>query len=131
MPRQGRKVNWKETKRIYKERISHFPTELWEDLNGAYLGTFDIYSTVENIEEDAHMDCFAGIILRMAREKGYTPLGVTTERKSKGVHLCPLLLDEERREDCKIVYVGKYSYFSNHQKSAWSPIASDYVYISN
>ena len=129
MPRSGvRKVNWPETRAKYKKRLNSFPDNHWEMLNNAYLGTFEVYSTVENIAENDHMDCFAGVILRLAREKGYSPIGVTSERKSNGVYICSNLLNDELREDCKVVYVGKYSYFSQHPKSIWAPISQDYVY---
>lgn len=129
MPRSGvRKVNWPETRAKYKQRLNSFPESEWQMLNGAYLGTFEVYSTVENIEEDDHMDCFAGVVLRLAREKGYSPLGVTSERKSNGEYICSSLLNDALREDCQVVYVGKYSYFSQHAKSIWSPISRDYVY---
>jgi hypothetical protein len=129
MPRSSgtRNVNWSATREKYKQRIEIFPPELWAALNGAYLGTFEIYSTIADIQPDSHLDCFAGVILRSAREKGYTPLGVTSERKHDGVFICSKLNDVER-EACRIVYVGKYSYFSQHEKSPWSPVSGDYVY---
>jgi len=129
MPRSGtRNADWPSTREKYTRRIDAFPPEIWTSLNGAFLGTFEVYSTVEAIDQDSHMDCFAGIILRLARQKGYTPRGVTSERKSNGEFICSTL-NGIKREDVSIVYVGKYSYFSQHEKSLWSPISSDYVYV--
>ena len=67
---RGRKINWTETSKKYKERILKFQDDVWNALEDAYIGTFEVYSTVEDISEDSHMDCFAGVILRAAREKG-------------------------------------------------------------
>ncbi len=129
MPRSSgtRNVNWSSTRENYRRRIDNFSPELWASLNGAYLGTFEIYSTVTDIQQDSHLDCFAGVILRSAREKGFSPLGVTSERKSNGIYIC-LKLNGVEREACRIVYIGKYSYFSQHEKSPWSPVSGDYVY---
>ena len=77
-----RKMNWPETRRRYQERIRMLPDDLWRNLDGAYLGTFEIYSTVEAMDEDEHMDCFAGVVFRVAVEKG-TSLGITSVRKSR------------------------------------------------
>ena len=125
---RGRKISWIETRKKYKQRISQFSSTLWNSLSNAYIGTFELYSTVEDIEEDSHMDCFAGVILRTAREKGIMVKGVTSERKSNGAFICPLLLNDEDRNSQTVVYVGKYSYFSNHDKSPWAPTSADYVY---
>ena len=125
---RGRKINWTETSKKYKERILKFQDDVWNALEDAYIGTFEVYSTVEDIAEDSHMDCFAGVILRTAREKGINVKGITSERKSNGEYICPTLLNGEARSEQKVVYVGKYSYFSNHEKSIWSPTSADYVY---
>lgn len=125
---RGRKINWIETRKKYKKRIMEFQDEVWNTLHDAYIGTFEVYSTVENIAVDSHMDCFAGVILRTAREKGIDVKGITSERKSNGEFICPTLLNGEERSEENVVYVGKYSYFSNHQKSIWSPSSADYVY---
>ena len=125
---RGRKISWIETRKKYKERISQFSSTLWNSLTNAYIGTFELYSTVEDIEVDSHMDCFAGVILRTAREKGIMVKGVTSERKSNGAFICPLLLNDEDRDSQTVVYVGKYSYFSNHAKSPWAPTSADYAY---
>ena len=129
MPRSGRKVNWPETLEKYKQRISEFPDESWTIFENSYIGSFEIYSTVENIEPNSHMDCFAAVVLRLAREKGYNALGVTSVRKSNGNYICPVLLNDTPREEANIVYVGKYSYFSNHEKSIFAAISSDYIYM--
>ena len=129
MPRSGKKVNWPETLDRYKQRLLTFSEDVWEVFDNSYIGSFEIYSTVESIEEGSHMDCFAGVILRLAREKGYNVLGVTSERKSNGTYICSTLLNDMPREEANIVYVGKYSYFSNHAKSIFAPVSTDYVYV--
>lgn len=131
MPRSGKKVNWQATLARYRDRLLLFPEEVWKELDNSYIGSFEIYSTVEFIEEGSHMDCFAGVILRLAREKGYNVLGVTSERKSNGEYICSTLLNETPREEANIVYVGKYSYFSNHAKSMFAAMSTDYVYVTN
>jgi hypothetical protein len=129
MPRSSgtRNINWPATREKYRQRIDSLPDDLWETLNGAYLATFELYSTVHDIAVGSHIDCFAGVILRTARDKGYTPIGVTSERKSSNEYICAVL-DGKDRAECQIVYVGKYSYFSRHEKSVWSPVSGDYVY---
>ncbi len=96
---------------------------------GAYLSTFELYSTVSDIEEGSQMDCFAGVLLRLVREHGVQCLGVTSERKKNGIYVCSALLNGESREEANLVYVGKYSYFSGNQRSIYSPLAIDNAYL--
>ena len=127
MPRPKRILDKEQSFEKYKQRM-----ELKEDsfsiFEGGYLSTFEVYSTVMDIEEHSDMDCFAGVLLRLLRSKGIHVKGVTSERKQRGEYICSTLLDGESRDSALIIYVGKYSYFSGHNRSEWSPNASDNVY---
>ena len=128
MPRSKRILDRERSFEKYRQRM-----EMKEDdfsvFENSYLSTFEVYSTVENIEEHSDMDCFAGVLLRLLRSKGIRVKGVTSERKQQGEYICSTLLDGESRNDALIIYVGKYSYFSGHERSEWSPNASDNVYL--
>ena len=126
----ARKVDWSRTYQKYKERMTALPDEEFRPLDGAYLGTFELYSVVQNVEPGTDMDCFAAVLLRVAREKGFSPKGLASERKSKGQYICSNLLESDTRENSRVVYVGKFSYFSGHQRSFWAPVAADYVRIT-
>ena len=96
---------------------------------GAWMTTVELYSTVDNIEEGSEMDCFAGVLLRLVRSKGIACKGITSERKLRGEYICQNLLGEQRENE-RLVYIGKYSYFSGHHaRSIFSPIAADNVYF--
>ena len=102
--------------------------EVFED---AYMSTFELYSTVADIDEDSQMNGFAGVLLRLVREHGVRCISVTSERKKNGEYVCSTLLNGELREDAKIVYIGKYSFFSGNQRSVYSPLAVDNAYFAD
>ena len=58
------------------------------------------------------------------RSLGIQVLGVTSERKIDHEYVC-----KERADPAnKIVYVGKYNYFSKTTASPWAPVRADNVY---
>ena len=130
MPRRKkRQLDKEKTYANYGKRM-----EALEDTFGvfenAYMSTFEVYSSVENIDEGGMMDCFAGVLLRLVRSRNVNCHGVTSERKKNGLYVCARLLHGEPREEAKIVYIGKYSYFSGNERSVYSPIAADNVYLA-
>lgn len=130
MPRsKKRKIDKGQSFSNYRKRMEEMAGS-FSDFEGAYLSTFEVYSTVDEIDEGSELDCFAGVLLRLVRQHGVHVKGVTSERKHRGEYICSTLLNGETREDASIIYVGKYSYFSNHERSQWAPNASDYVYLA-
>ena len=129
MPKRAkREVNWERTFEKYKQRMIPLVTEHVDTFNEAYISSFEIYSTVSDIPEGSEMDCFAGVLLRLVRSLNPRILGATSERKSGGEYICSFLLDGTPRADANVIYVGKFSYFSGHEKSPFSPLAKDFVY---
>tara|TARA_Y100000748_G_scaffold302930_2_gene306624 strand:- start:1106 stop:1501 length:396 start_codon:yes stop_codon:yes gene_type:complete len=128
MPRQRKKkVMIGESIQRYAQRVSALPLSKYEELRGAYLSTFEVYSTATSVAEGSALDCFAATLMRVAREKGIGVLGITSERKTRGEYIVSEIDGKPRSEVC-CVYVGKYNYFSGNAKSYFAPVSKDYVY---
>ena len=112
----------------YGERLRTIPLETFQPLAGAWISTFEIYSTAEEVGEGDALDCFGAVLLRYARSLGIDVKGITSERKSKDRYICHTLGGRQREQE-RTVYCGKYSYFSGHEKSPFAPCKADYVYI--
>lgn len=128
MPRRRRILDKEATYENYRRRMEELQ-DTFDVFEGAYMSTFELYSTVSDIDEGSQMDCFAGVLLRLVREHGVQCLGVTSERKKNGQYMCTTLLNGESREEANLVYIGKYSYFSGNQRSIYSPLAIDNAYL--
>lgn len=99
----------------YKERIRNLPRHDLDSLHGVYLSSFSLYSTVDSIDNCSESMRWLPVVQLMAvlRSLGIAVKGATSERKSGGRYICDVLLDNERREDARIVYVGAFNYFTN------------------
>jgi len=129
MPRaRKKKVAVEASHQAYAQRLREIPPSRFEELRDAYLSTFEVYSTAQNVKRGTSLDCFAATLMYVAREKGVAVAGVTSERKSGGKYIVGEI-DGCPRSEAKCVYVGKYNYFSGNQKSFFTPISKDYVYI--
>ncbi len=113
----------------YTERLKTMGANLFNDLSGSLLGTFEIYSTHFDIPEGDRMDCFAAALMREARKRGVNIIGVTSERKRLGEYICYDFGEGRNRSNTHVVYVGKFSYFSGHERSVWAPTREDFVFI--
>lgn len=124
--RRRRKIDIQESLRLYAERIMQGPlaNDLHE-LEGAYLSTFQIFST-ETESRRVHSNN-AFILMDICREMGVEVKGVTSECKIGGEYRASLLPGDSR-ETAKIVYVGNYNYFTKHPESKWSIKPCDKVY---
>lgn len=133
MPRGGRrKLNLGRSLEKYRQRLGDWSPSKFENLRDAYLSTYEVYSTIEDIEDGnaSCLDCFATTLMRVAREKGVGVKGVTSERKTGGEYLVREIAGVPR-ESVRCVYVGKYSYFGNREASIFAPNKVDYVYDEN
>ena len=70
----------------------------------------------------------AFVLMSLAREHGVDVKGVTSECKIGGKYRAPLL-GNDTRDSAKIVYVGNYNYFTNHQESEWALKPCDKAYV--
>ena len=124
-----RKINRQRTIEKYMDRMRSKPRAFFEPLDGAYLSTYSIYSTIHDLEISRFIffNCFAVHLMSYARALGINVLGVTSERKSDGEYIC----EARRNAENKIVYVGKYSFFSNAPASPWAPSRTDVVYYDD
>ncbi len=124
--RRRRRLDIGESLQLYAERIVDGPlsAELHE-LEGAYLSTFQIFST-ETESRKVHSNN-AFILMDICRQKGVEVKGVTSECKIGGEYRASLL-SGDTRENAKIVYVGNYNYFTKHPESKWSIKPCDKVY---
>ena len=128
-PRKRKKqLDIRATRERYAARIAALPRETFTPLSGAWLSTFEVYSTATEVDEGSPLDCFGAVVLRHARSMGIDVKGITSERKSKGQYICQTLDGRERDQE-RTVYCGKYSYFSGHEKSPFSPTKDDNVYV--
>ena len=118
------------------DRIRKMPREAFLPLEQAYLSTYDIYSTVHSLEEcSAHIvaNVPAVHLMEFARQHwGVNVLGVTSERRSKdGSYICARRNVQTGAVGChKIVYTGRYNYFSNTKASVWATKRSDTCYYN-
>ena len=124
--RRRRRLDSEESLRRYAERIVTGPllNDLHE-LEGAYLSTFQIFST-ETESRKVHSNN-AFILMDICRQQGVEIKGVTSECKIGGDYRASLL-PGDTRESAKIVYVGNYNYFTKHPESKWSIKPCDKVY---
>ena len=119
------------TLEVYEARLEALSKAAFAELDGAYIGTFEVYNTVSSQEECSASihDCVAIRLMNLVRRKGVGVKGVTSERKTRGRHICHTLLDGESRDEARVVYVGAYNYFTNHvPHPVFSLRSSDKVY---
>ena len=114
-----------DTYTLYERRLRKLDAVHFEPLRGAYLSTFDVYSTVPWAGDDLQVgqgmqQSAAFVLARVAWEKGVRVKGVTSERKRGGTYMCNEMPGGIMREDATIVWVGNYNFFTSHEKSPWS-----------
>ena len=131
--RRRRTLNIEATLERYEARISRLPRSLLMELDGAYLSTYDVYSTVTHTDRGricrgGKDEIVALRLMRVARSLGVDVRGVTSERQSDGAYICHELADGETRDSATVVYVGPYNYFTGRRASVWSLSAEDRVY---
>ena len=108
----------------YEQRIrsTYSPAELRDAFSDAYISSFAIYATCETNRDNAHPacnECF--VLMRICRELGIRVKGVTSERTIKGERISEIDREKER-----VVYVGKYSYFTKHLSSPFRILPADF-----
>ena len=118
--RKHRKIDKELTLAKYAERIACLPDEAFDELEGAWLSTFKVYNNLVFPCETVptRMVCNATILATESLKRGVQVYGVTSQRKKSGKFVCATLPttsgEEVDREECKIVYVGAYSYFTGN-----------------
>ena len=113
----------------YKERMKKLPISFFLPLKDAYLSTYRIYSTVHTWSQCSKFikkDVFAVHLMEYARSLGIPVKGVTSEHTEKKQFICKERADPKN----KIVYVGKFAYFSGAETSPYAPIKEDMEYAS-
>lgn len=114
----------------YEKRIELSLVEDLQELDGAFLSTFDCYSTITHDVPNTHHLCnHAVVLMRLARRHKVNVLGVTSERRQKGQY-CVDLPSPYSRERTPVIYVGKHNYFTNHRSSKWRLLPADRVRCS-
>ena len=117
----------------YMRRVRGLPRTCFNNLEGCWLSTFDIYSTIYADDlSSISMFIFVNVpaihLMLYCKQLGVRVLGVTSERKQNGRYIC----QERANSQNKVVFVGKYSYFSGSelakQTSEFALKKSDYVY---
>ena len=113
--------NWKESLSRYESRLREsFAKEDFGVFDDKFISTYRIYSTVkDNIDEENPLYCDAFVIYKLAKEYGYNPRGICSERVLKGSHV-------SKEEPC--VYIGKYCYNSGLQSSKFRILPKDKVF---
>ena len=98
-----------------------------EQLEGAYLSTYECYSTIHDDLPNRHHTCNSAVVLmRLFRGMGINVKGVTSERTKEGRFIA-----DDRANMSKVVYVGKYMYFTNKTSYKWRLKPIDFVYESS
>ena len=123
-----RYLNTPKTLDRYEIRIRKLDKSAFVELSNSFLSTFDCYSNILRDFPNSHHMCNTAVVLmRIAREHGFNIYGVTSERRVNGV-ICVNLPDSYIRKNTKIIYVGKYNYFTQNQSSKWRLLPVDKVY---
>ena len=93
----------------------------------AFISTYDIYSgpITQIPERQSDLYCSAFIIYKICLEYGIKCLGVISERKKNGEYIS----QPKDRTNLKIVYVGKFNYFTGKTTSKFCFRAIDKVYF--
>lgn len=121
-----RKLDWPRTLHNYEKRMLADKIERFPLLADAYLSTFQVFSTETQVRA-AQLNN-AMVLMRLARSEGVPVKAVTSECKFNGKYRAELL-PGDTRDTAKIIYVGNYNYFTQHQDSEWCVIPSDRVYL--
>lgn len=131
--KQKRCVDMEKTLTNYMKRIKGLPHSSFNDLEGCWLSTFDIFSTIHADDlSSVSMFIFQNVpavhLMLWCKQLGVHVRGVTSERKQSGRYICK----ERANPQNRVVFVGKYSYFSGSelakQTSEFALKKSDYVY---
>jgi hypothetical protein len=126
-PAPARKQDRQKTLERYMDRMRRKPRAKFLGLANAYLSSYDIWSTVHQLEDCSRYIFYnvpAVHLMLYARSLGIPVRGVTSERRRKnGQYVC-----EERRGPHPVVYTGKYNYFSRTTTSPWAVTRGDIVY---
>ena len=126
--RTRRELNLSKSLCRYEKRIRKFSASKFTELSNCFLSTFDCYSNILNDVPTTHHMCnHAVILMRIAREFGVTILGVTSERKNRDQY-CVNLPAPHTRKKTRVIYVGKYNYFTKNVSSKWRMLPVDFVY---
>ena len=131
MPRRKRKqLDIRQSLERYRNRLEKWPASAFETLRDAYLSSYEVYSTINRLEDHDtdRLRCFASTLMEIARSKGVPVRGVTSERKTRGEYIVREL-DGLPRDQVTCVYVGRYSYFGGCERSPFAPEKEDYVYL--
>lgn len=111
----------------YYDRITAGPLQHHlHELDGAYLSTFQMFSTESDMREKYMNNAF--VLMRICRDRGIDVRGVTSECKVKGKYVSNIC-DDPHRNNTKVVYVDSYNYFTNHKESKWTVQKEDKVYL--
>lgn len=126
--RKRRHLCLESTLRNYYDRITTGPLRhCLHELDGAYLSTFQMFSTEKTMREKCMNNAF--VLMRICRERGIDVRGVTSECKVKGKYVSNVR-DDSQRNNTKVVYVDSYNYFTNHKESKWTVQKEDKVYLA-
>ena len=114
----------------YIARMKTKPKSFFLPLAQAYLSTYRIYSTVHNLSQCSKFikeSVFAVHLMEYTRSLGIDVKGVTSEHKKDDKFICK----ERADPDNKIIYVGKFAYFSGAEASEYAPSKEDMEYASD
>ena len=123
-----RELDREATLRRYEERMQRLPDSEFEEIDNSFLSTFDCYCNIlEDVPNSKPLCNNAVVLMRVARSRGVNIIGVTSERSEKGTH-CVQLPEPYIRGVTKVVYVGKFNYFTNNKSSKWRLLPRDKVF---
>ena len=124
--RRRRRLDMASSLENYRKRIETGPLQGdLHELEGSYLSTFSIFSTEKNVRKRHSNNAF--VLMDICRSRSIDIRGVTSECKVGGEYRAPLL-DDDTRENSRVVYVGNYNYFTKHPESKWSLKPGDKMY---
>ena len=120
-----RKASKEEFLRAYKKRLMQYDKHVFSEFENAYISTYVTYNTTKEIYDLEDPLCnYGNVLLGVCVHHGINIKGVTSERKHHGSFISPLLNGESRDTE-RVIYVGKFNYFTGKKSHPLRPIPSD------
>ena len=119
-----RRLDQRGTLDNYERRLRSMPREIFLELDGAWLETFDVYGAFREV---GVVDCPAMRLLDVAREHGANVHGVISARTREGRYVCADV-GGIPREQLPLVYVGPRNSFSGRCASKFALRHEDKVF---
>lgn len=109
----------------YRDRLMQYDRHVFAEFENAYISTYVTYNTTSEVYPvDDPLCNYGNVLYGVCVHHGISVKGVTSERKHHGSYISPLP-NGETRDTQKIIYVGKYNYFTSKLSHHLRPLPVD------